>query len=321
LAYPIAIHIVTYNCAKTIATCLHSLAHQTFTDFTLYIIDNASTDNTVQIIHQLGYTTHVNAQNMGYSFAHNQALVKTNSQYVLTLNPDVWLDPLFLESMYKRMEATKELGSVAGCLLRVDSLGDTATRIDSMGVQIYRTRRQYLINDNLSVICMKTFPTRIFGPDGAAAFYRRDMLNDIAVNEEIFDNIFFLHKEDIDICWRAQLRGWSSEYVHDAVAHHIRTFRPGKRRNVEKWIRYYAVRNRYILILKNDIRLHYIMDLPFILIYEIIIFVYICLLEPSSLRAYISVIKHLPQIMSKRKIIQSRRKVSVHEISERFTRG
>lgn len=317
----IAINIVTYNNASTIKICLDSIRQQKFLDFEVCIIDNLSKDQTVNIIREMGYPVSVNSSNIGYGPAHNIALRATDSQYVLTLNPDVWLDPNFLLHVYQKMESNLSLGSVATRMLRVDKLGDIPQVIDGKGLSIQKNRRQRLRDENCPIQVCKDTPVTIFGPDGAAAFYRRDMLDDIAVDGEVFDPDFFLQKEDVDICWRAQLLGWSSEYVHESIAHHVRSFRPGKRRKMKQSIRFYAVRNRYLLILKNDILTHFIRDCWLIIPYDLAIIVYISIFEPRSLLAIIDIIRNLPQILAKRKIIQSRRRLNTKEMSQRFIGG
>ena len=68
------------------------------------------------------------------------------------------------------------------------------------------------------------FCDEVFGAVGAAPLYRREMLENIKMNGVYFDTIFFAHKEDVDLAWRARLFGWSCRYTNKAVAHHIRSF-------------------------------------------------------------------------------------------------
>jgi GT2 family glycosyltransferase len=317
----VSIHIVTYNSAATIAPCLESLQRQRFTDFSTLVMDNASTDDTVEQVKAMGFEVIANPRNVGYAVAHNHAIGQTQSDYVLTLNPDVWLDPDFLTHMVRALDASPQHGSAAGRLLRVDHLGDTPDLIDSTGLVMSRSRRQRLRHDGLSLERAPTHPSLIFGPDGAAAFYRRAMLEDIAINGEVFDSDFFMHKEDIDLCWRAQLRGWSSVYVPEAVGHHVRGFRPGQRGRVSADMRFYAVRNRYLLMLKNDAPAHFWRDFWAIALYDLRILVYILLRERESWRAFPAAWDMRRPVLAKRKIIQARRKVEWRSLRRWFRRG
>ncbi len=313
-----AVNIVTYNSSATIAACLDALLAQTG-DYTVLVLDNASSDDTAAIVQSYGVPLHINERNTGYAAAHNQAIAMTESDYVLTLNPDVKLLPGFIAALAAALDADAGLGSVAGCLLRVDDLRDEPTAIDSLGVYMRRNQRQGLRSDGAPASERDPDPTAIFGPDGAAAFYRRAMLADIACGGQVFDEDFFMHKEDIDVCYRAQLYGWRSAVVPGAVAHHVRHFRPGQRRRVQGDLRYIAVRNRYLLMLKNlPTALFWRYALP-ILAYDAQIVVYILLLERSSLRALREAWQMRGVMFAKRRQIQSRRQISHADLQAWFT--
>lgn len=314
----IAVHLVTYNNEDTIRECLAALLAQD-EPFTPYIIDNASTDQTVERVRALGLEVHVNPTNIGYAVAHNQALAATQSDYVLTLNPDLVLQPGFLAEMRRALDADPRFGSAAGRLLRVERVGAPPHAIDSVGLYLRRNRRQGLLLDGAPVSDAPTEPCPIFGPDGAAAFYRRAMLDDIAIDGEIFDEDFFIHKEDVDLCWRAQLAGWQSVYVAGAVAHHVRTFRPGQRGTVSPFLRMCAVRNRYLLMMKNEIPALFWRDLWRIAAYDLAIVGYLVLRERSSLRGLASAWGLRRNMWAKRRAIHTKRRVSADEIAALLT--
>lgn len=308
----IAVHIVTYNHRHLIETCLAGLRGL---DVAICIVDNASTDDTVERVRQSGYDCIVNQTNVGYAVAHNQALRHTDSEYVLTLNPDVILLPGFFETMSRVMDENPDVGLAAACLLRIESLGETPRIIDSTGLYMRRNRRQGLLFDSAPLETCPNQPRFILGPDGAAAFYRRAMLEDIAYNGEVFDEDFFIHKEDIDVCWRALLRGWKSLYVPQAVAWHIRNFRPGQRQAVDPLLKMYAVRNRYLLMLKNEDPTLFRRDFFQIVTYDIGIFFYMLLRERSSLRALSSLWSLRRKMLAKRHDIQTRRRATTEQVA------
>lgn len=316
----VSVHIVTFNSAETIRACLDSVKAQRGVDFAVHIFDNGSTDNTLEQVRAANITITPNSQNIGYAAAHNALIETTDSQFVLTLNPDVRLLPNFLCSMTTALSAplTERVGSAAGLLLRVDRLDGTPTTIDAAGLYMRRNRRQGLRLEGKSLADVPDQPTKIFGPDGAAAFYRRAMLNDVRLAGEVFDSDFFMHKEDIDLCWRAQLRGWSSLFVPSAMAHHIRTFRPGQRRPVTALLRFYAVRNRYLLMLKNERMAHLQRDLLPILFYELGIVSYLLLIERESLPAYRAAWTLRRQMLWKRRQIQETACVEWQELRHWF---
>jgi GT2 family glycosyltransferase len=305
----VAVHIVTYNSAATIEQCLQSVEAQTVA-VELCIVDNGSIDDTVACIQQMGYPVLVNTLNRGYSAAHNQALQCTHAPYILTLNPDVRLEPNFIEQLLAVMEMRPTIGAAAGLLLRTDSLAVNGQTVDSGGLYLTRTMQQRLHYEGAKPDSVPNSVRPIFGPDGAAAFYRRAMLDDIALDGEVFDEDFFVHKEDVDICWRMQWRGWEALHVPDAKAHHIRHFRPGARDGIAAWIRCYTLRNRYLLLLKNaDWSLLLVHLLP-ILVYEMAIFAYVMLWERTSLSAYGEVFALRRKMLYKRRCIMQSRHVA-----------
>ena len=313
----ISVHIVTHNSASTLRWCLDGLLEQCGLDFSIHIFDNASSDDTLSIVRAYRLPVVSSRQNIGYAGAHNHLIAETVSEFILTLNPDTCLQPGFLQAMLSVLQSNLVLGSASGLLLRVDHLGATPSGIDSAGLYMRRNRRQGLRDEGLTPESYPPLHSRIFGPDGAAAFYRRAMLEDIRLGNEIFDSAFFMHKEDVDISWRARLRGWQSVHVSDAIAHHIRSFRPGQRDQPPS-LRQISLRNRYLLMLKNEILPHFLLSLPAILLYELAIWGYVLLRERDSLLALPSLMRLLPATLKKRSIIQSRRATSWREMNQWF---
>lgn len=313
----VAVNIVTYNSAATIGACLEALLAQDG-DFDVLVIDNAGQDNTPEIVAQHGVRLHNNADNAGYAVAHNQGIAMTDSEFVLTLNPDVKVQPGFITALRCALENAPQVGSATGCLLRVEHINAPPKTIDSMGLYMRRSGRQGLYGDGEPATNRSTTPRRVFGPDGAAAFYRRAMLDDIAIDGEVFDADFYIHKEDIDLCWRAVMRGWESVYVPDAVAHHIRGFRPGQRARVSARLRQYAVRNRYLLMMKNLPLPLFWRFAPHILAYDAGVLGYMLLRERDSLPALAEAWHLRDKMFAKRAHIMANRQITDGELGAWF---
>src|SRR5678815_699942 len=109
----IAINIVTHNSATIVGTCITAVQEQQWKDYCITVIDNASSDGTQERVDVLGITLIQNTVNRGYSAAHNQALSLTDSDYVLTLNPDVCLEPQYLTEISRPLEADRTIGSAS----------------------------------------------------------------------------------------------------------------------------------------------------------------------------------------------------------------
>jgi GT2 family glycosyltransferase len=91
----------------------------------------------------------------------------------------------------------------------------------------------------------------VFGATGAAAFFRRDFINDVSIEGEFFDEEFFAYREDADLAWRAQLMGWKCLYLPTAVAWHVRRVTPERRRNLPLSINWHSAKNRFLMRWKN----------------------------------------------------------------------
>lgn len=315
----VVIQTVTYNNAKTIETCIHSVLRQQYRNILFVVIDNNSTDGTRKILQKNKVKVVSLRRNIGYAAAHNVGLRRFASDYVLTLNPDIVIKPDFVGKLVSAMEAAStSVGSAQALLYRVENLNDRSAMVDSAGLYITRYRRQGLRFAGKIWKTKYAAQKYIFGPDGAAAFYRRSMLVDIDCGNGVFDEDYFMHKEDVDVCWRAQLRGWQSIFVPEAKGYHIRTFRSGKRIHIDTSIRMMAIRNRYYLMIKNDLLALWIRDLPWILAYDIGVLFYILFREWESLPAYGHVFRNFSPLLLKRSRIQRSRKVDMWYMSRWF---
>ena len=102
----ISVTIVTYNSGRFIKRCLESVLEQKYPNLEVIIIDNASTDGTVDILEQFGdqCRIHYNDENIGFAAAQNQAIMLSRGDWVLTLNPDVLLMPNFIQALVDEVE-------------------------------------------------------------------------------------------------------------------------------------------------------------------------------------------------------------------------
>lgn len=325
----VAINIVTWNSQDYIERCLDAVLKQSYQDMTVTILDNCSSDGTVPAIAPYlpkGINLIQNSSNKGFAAAHNLLIKATDSEYVLVLNPDVYLRSDFVAQLIQAIEISSAYGAACGQLRAASReqllSGEFETahppRIDEAGMGILRSRRQYPRGYQQRAEKRYLQPELVFGVCGAAAFYRRSMLEDICVNGEYFDEAFFIHKEDVDLAWRAQLLGWKSYYTPCAIGYHVRTFHPGQRKSMPSEIRRHAVKNRWLMAVKNERVETLLPDLPRIFLYELQIFAYLLLFERDSLPAYVDFVKLLPHALRWRRILQRRVQTSGSSIRHWF---
>ncbi|MBI5076799.1 glycosyltransferase family 2 protein, partial [Candidatus Falkowbacteria bacterium] len=220
----VSINLVTWNGERYIENCLRSVLNQTFRDFSIIIIDNGSTDQTLELISER--FPHLNVikhkENLGFAKAHNQAIHWTGSDYILCLNQDVVLDQNFLQAMVLLMDSRPLCGAVTGKILRLQDDQETKY-IDSAGLKI---SKGYRVMDSGSAEIDEgqyDIIEEVFGVSGAVPLYRRKALEEISFQKEFFDESFFSYKEDVDLSARLRIAGWQIWRAPGAVAYHDRT--------------------------------------------------------------------------------------------------
>ena len=297
----VSVQIVTFNSAADISACLDSLAAQTAKSFRVRILDNASSDNTLELLQGRDVDLIPSDTNTGFAAAHNLLARTYPAPYILFLNPDTVLEPDFVENLTAALDVEDKAGSATGKLLRMD--GET---IDSTGIVM--TRNQRHLDRGAGEIDSGQFDRleNIFGPSGAAALYRYGCLEDVAIDGEFFDEDFFAYREDADLAWRCQLMGWDSLYVPRAVARHRRHVTPERRSAVSQVINRHSVKNRFLLRINNMTAGLYIRDLWPITLRDLAVIGYVILQERSSFPGLLFVLGNLPRLWQKRRIVQKR---------------
>lgn len=305
----VTVQIVTYNSANDIAECLEGVRQQSYPIKEIIVIDNASKDGTVERVQAYMEQTHAsnihlvaNPTNTGFAPAHNQGICMTQSDYVLVLNPDVQLGTEYVERLVGVMEQRPEVGSATGLLI-LKSSPDT---VDSTGLLMNGIWRA--VDRGAGEPASRWRESgEVFGVSGAAAMYRRKMIDELSMDGEFFDADFFAYKEDVDVAWRANLLGWKAYYCAEAIATHERGWKKGSRHTQPLFIRRYSYINRYKMIYKNLSGARWMKHLPKLLAYELASNGYMLLREPKVLGAWKDFFDKMPDLKKKRREIQRRR--------------
>jgi GT2 family glycosyltransferase len=321
---PVTVSIVAYNGRLFLSRCLAAVFAQTYRPIQVHLLDNASTDGTVEFI-TANYPTVEVVQskiNLGFAAGHNALIRKTRSSFILALNQDAYLSPTFVEELVAAMKVHPEAGIAGGKLYSLrnpETNGVDEPIIDMTWLDIEKKRRFVCYAQMRPDNEEHSVPRFIFATDGAAMFLRRSMLEELQFEHEFFDEDFFSYKEDLDISWRAQLLGWKCLYVPTAIGWHVRTFTSGDRRaTIAEALKLGSVRNRYLMLMKNDVFSHFLRHFLSIATYELTILGYILLRERSSLKGYGQALRLAPRAIKKRKAIMNRRKVSDDYILQWF---
>jgi GT2 family glycosyltransferase len=291
----VTVSIVLHDSADVIAPCLQALDRQTRLPDAVVVFDNASSDDGMAIARRAlpGAQFHHAGTNIGFSAGQNRAMSLAPAEIHLSLNPDCQLSPTFIERALTAMETDPTAGSLSGRLLRFTEapVGEQPAEaapddiLDSTGMVALRNRRVLDRGSEELALGRYTEDEYVFGVSGAAGVYRRSMLEDVAFGGQFFDEDFFAYREDVDLAWRAQQRGWRCRYLPSAVARHRRRVAPGRRGELPAWINRQSLANRWRMIAKNETALGWRRDWVAILGRDIATLGYCLVREPSSLLA------------------------------------
>ncbi|HSM78959.1 MAG TPA: glycosyltransferase family 2 protein [Bryobacteraceae bacterium] len=318
----VSVTIVTYNSGRFIKRCLESVLAQKYPDKEIIVIDNASTDGTIDILEQFEDRCHIvyNDENIGFAAAQNQAIGLSNGEWVLTLNPDVLLLPNFIQALVEDGQIDPKVGTVCGKLLTILSNFDLPDKplVDSTG--IYFTPMLRHLDRGSQEVDNGHYLNHeyVFGATAAAALYRRQMIDDIALDGEFFDSDFFVYREDADVAWRAQLMGWRCIYTPHARGYHVRNVLPGNRRALPSEINMHSVKNRFLMRVKNMSGDVYRRNWLSITARDLVVLGCCLIREQSSLKAFWYVARNWKRVMAKRREIMKHKRVNDDYIASWF---
>ena len=306
----VSVIITTWNSARFLPRCLAGLAQQTHRAIEVIHVDNGSTDDSVRVMRDARRI--VNAENLGFAAAVNQGIAAANGEFILLLNPDAYITADYIERILEAFAAAgKSFGMATGKLLRGigESIGPT-NEIDSKGIRMTRTGRHLDIAQGEPDVVDDAPFVEVFGVSGAAAMFRKSFIDDVRIDGQFLDEDFHTYREDADVAWRGRLFGWRAMLVPRAVAYHVRTVTPAKRRTLPPFINMHSVKNRFLLRLKNEGLYLALRNAPFEIPRDLVAIAAVLTIERTSLPAFAWLWKNRRRIMAKRREIQRRRRVS-----------
>jgi GT2 family glycosyltransferase len=242
--------IVTWNSEKDISRALTSLLNQSIRPDPIIVVDNGSTDSTVQIVRwdfpQVKLIP--NERNLGFAAGNNIGIKAAGGEWIVLLNPDASLESDWIQNLLEFGADNRSAGSLGGVLFRIGDEGSEPEIVDSIGIEIYESRRVRDGGAGEGLAVVPSNPERVFGVCAAAVMLRREMLDQVADGDEVFPARFFCYYEDADLAWRGWRAGWEAWIVPAAHGFHRRGGSPVGSR----FSRYLTHRNRLWMILRND---------------------------------------------------------------------
>ena len=246
--------IPNYNGLSFMEPCFESLKEQTVRDFKVLVVDNGSTDGSVEWLKEHRVPSIFLKENTGFSGAVNTGIRAADTPYVLLLNNDTRVEPGFVAAMERAMDQSPKIFSVSSRMIQMyhPELLDDAGDMYSILGWAYQRGVGRSVN-----LYQKS--CRVFSACAGAAIYRRAVFDEIG----LFDELHFAYLEDIDVGWRAKLYGYDNVYCPDAAVYHVGSGTSGSRYNSFK-VRL-AARNCIYLNYKNMPGWQILLNAPFLL--------------------------------------------------------
>jgi GT2 family glycosyltransferase len=325
----VSVIILAYNGEKFIEDCLKSVCKQIYKNLEIIVIDNNSSDRTVEIAENFKRNDSRieivrNLANLEFTGGNNMGMNRSKGKFVLCINQDIELNEDFLKKELDIFKGDRKIGVVQAKLL------DRKGFIDTVGIDALKNRRFVDRGQRERDNGQYERGEEIFGFNGAAPFFRKECLDDIKIlgerGYEFYDSDFLAYKDDIDLSWRIRLYGWKIFYCPVAIAYVDRSSMVGPekkakymqiagiRRKQNFRVRYNSFKNQRLMQIKNELPGLFFQHLPWILPKEIASWLYVIFLEPKTWPAIIELFKQTPSAWRKRKIIMKNKRVGAEEM-------
>lgn len=251
----VTIIIPNYNGRTLLENCIKTLERQTCQDFLLLVVDNGSTDGSVEVKSDvIAMETIALTENTGFCGAVNIGIKHTKTPYFILLNNDTEAEEGFVEHLLAGIREAEDIFSCGAMMIDyhnrelIDNAGDYYT---ALGWAVARGKGRAIADYNK--------PRDVFSCCGGASIFRTEAVEKIGV----LDETHFAYLEDVDLGYRAKIYGYRNRYIPDARVYHVGSATTGTRYNEKKV--FLAARNTMYLIYKNMPLLQMILNLPLIL--------------------------------------------------------
>lgn len=303
----VSVVILNWNGKKHLIACITSLQATTYKPLEIIVVDNNSSDGSVeQVRKQFNKVTVVaNTTNIGYSAGNNAGIKKSRGEYVLVLNNDTEVDPSFLEPLVHALEKDPKIGCIQPKLLYASNhslLNAVGSYLTSTGFLYHYGYRKNSSDGKYNR------PLSIFSAKGAAMLLRKKALDKVG----LLDEDFFIYFEETDLCHRLWLAGYTVVYEPSSIIYHHEAV-DTKRQFNAYFPSYLSMRNRIISFVKTLEAGNLIRILGALGIVYSALFVYYTITFQFSLARSILAgvwwnIRHVSLILEKRRDVQRLRK-------------
>jgi GT2 family glycosyltransferase len=312
----ISLVIVCWNSGKYLPRCLESVSRQTFRDFETIIVDNGSSDNSINSLEkrfpQIAMRVERLTQNVGFAAANNLGARLARGKWLVLLNADAFPEPGWLAELAAASEINPSFTTFSSRQLQAGN----PEILDGAGDAYHVSGLAWRIGLGYPSAGYGLQSVEIFSPCAAAAMYLREAFWEVGG----FDEDFFSYFEDVDLGFRLQLCGYRCLYVPQAVVYHVGSATFGERSD---FAFYHSHRNLIWTFVKNMPSKMFWLHLPEHLAANLIYLLYYTLRGRGKvlIKAKYDALIGLPTALEKRRVIQKRRKASSTEIVKFMERG
>jgi len=245
----VAIVILNWNGLKHLSQFLPSVLATEWDNLEIVVGDNASSDGSVRFLQHTFPSIRIieNDQNYGFTGGYNRILNQVDADYYILLNSDIEVTPNWIKPVIEMMAADDQIAAAAPKIkafhqrTHFEHAGAAGGFIDSYGYPFCRGRIFYEVEEDKGQYNQSG---EVFWASGAALFIKKECW-DIAGG---FDERFFAHMEEIDLCWRLKNLGYKIMYCAESEVFHVGGGTLDKENPFKTYLNF---RNNLLLLKKN----------------------------------------------------------------------
>lgn len=305
----VSVIIVNWNGERFLSQCLSALMDQTIMPHEIILVDNASTDGSVEIAQGFPFVTLlIQNQNTGFALGNNLAITASSndSEWIALLNPDAFAEPRWLEELLSSTKRNPAFDVFGSKLVNAAN----PSILDGAGDVYHMSGRVWRMGQDATVLGSDDSECEVFSPCAAAALYRRSAL----LKVQGFDEDYFCYVEDVDIGFRLRLAGYRCLYAPKSVVNHVGSGTTGGQHS--DFSVYHGHRNLVWTFVKDMPGLLFWLLLPLHVLLNLASIIWFVLRGRGEviLRAKRDAFLGLPKMWRKRRQVQATRIVSIGEI-------